>query len=356
MEGTFPHSEPNLVGMGKSQQRTYYTTWCPDVSAINGKRRIVPPAGPGRAAVRGVRGRLTRYHGDDNAAEVGDMTISEVRTWPGSGVGRCNEDCARVDLETGCGVLVDGATGLSKSRLTDMASDAAWYAQALVEETSRDLADQDRSLDEALLAAGTRVARSYMSLPGASRAERIDYPNGSLAAVRWRADRIEVASLGDASTVVVMRGGAHVVLHDATLDALDRLNYERMFRYATERGASMREAREALNDRFVEHRLLMNEPNGYWAVDVTCRGYGHEWRFEAPRSQVRGVVMCSDGFAAAVDMGVVDDLVELADLVMSGAGERLGGDLRAAEREDEDCLRVHRSKTSDDATYAAIWF
>ena len=284
------------------------------------------------------------------------MTSAEARTWPGSGAGRCNEDSARVDLESGCGVLVDGATGLSKSHLTGAESDAAWYSQALVRESLIELADQSQALGEALRAAGTRVARSYMSLPGAKDAERIDYPNGSLTAVRWDEDRLELASLGDASSVVVMKSGAHVVLHDATLDTLDKLNYERMFRHATEHGTSMREARKALNDRFVEHRLLMNERDGYWAVDVTCRGYGHEWRLEVPCSQVRGVVMCSDGFAAAVDMGVVGDLGELADLVMAGEGERLGRDLRVAELKDEGCWRVHRSKTSDDATYAAIWF
>lgn len=284
------------------------------------------------------------------------MTSAEARSWPGSGADRCNEDSARVDLESGCGVLVDGATGLSKFHITEMASDAAWYSQALVKETLAELADRSQAIGEALRAAGARVARSYMSLPGAKNAERIDYPNGSLTAVRWGEGRLELASLGDASSVVVMKSGAHVVLHDATLDALDTLNYERMFRYATEHGTSMREARKVLNDRFVEHRLLMNERDGYWAVDVTCRGYGHEWCLEVPYSQVRGVVMCSDGFAAAVDMGVVRDLDELADLVMAGDGERLGRDLRAAELEDEGCWRVHRSKTSDDATYAAIWF
>ena len=303
-----------------------------------------------------MRETYARYDGNGEMAEVNRMIHVEARTWPGSGDGRCNEDSARIDLESGCGVLVDGATGLSKSHLTEMASDAAWYAQTLVKETLSELADQGQAIGAALLAAGTRVARAYMSLPGAERAERIDYPNGSLAAVRWNADRLELASLGDASSVVVMKGGAHIVLHDSTLDALDKINYERMFRHAKEHGTSMREARKVLNDRFVEHRLLMNERDGYWAVDVTCRGYGHEWCLEVPRSQVQCVVMCSDGFAAAVDMGVVANLAELADVVMAGDGERLGGDLRSAELEDKECWRVHRSKTSDDATYAAVWF
>ena len=172
--------------------------------------------------------------------------------------------------------------------------------------------------------------------------------------LRWTGDDMEVCMLGDCTAAVVLRDGTVQVVHDATLDKLDRQNYERMYRYARDNGTTMAQARRALNDRFIENRLKMNEPGGYWAADVTCRGFGHELVRRFPLGEVAGAFMCSDGYAAAVEMGVVHGAGELALAVLAGEGPRIGDELRAAEREDEGLWRVHRSKVSDDATYVAV--
>jgi hypothetical protein len=143
-------------------------------------------------------------------------------------------------------------------------------------------------------------------------------------------------------------------VNDATLDALDQQNYERMYRYATEHGTSMKEARVAVNDKFIMNRLKMNEPGGYWAADVTCRGFGHETVAEFALRDVRYAFACSDGYAAAVSMGVVSSAQNMGDAVARGEGPELGELLRVAERQDSGCWRVHRSKISDDATYVLV--
>lgn len=279
----------------------------------------------------------------------------ETRTWMGSGVGRCNEDYACVGADGRCAVLVDGATGLTGANLVSGESDAAWYARHLAQEAVAWASSGDRSASDAMRVAGRVVADAYLGYPGARELVSVDMPNGSVATACWD-ERLEISMLGDCTAVVGRSDGTSDVIHDATLDELDRANYERMFRYATKHGVTMKDARKALNDRFVENRLLINEPGGYWAADVSCRGFGHEIVRSFELRDVAYVVLFTDGLAAAVEMGVVGTPSELARRIARGGGERLGEALRAAEQRDAGCWAHPRSKTSDDATYVLISF
>jgi len=280
---------------------------------------------------------------------------SEVRSWTGSGEGRINEDYAMVDLDACCAMLVDGATGLTKANLVEGITDAAWYAQQLTTATIAHMR-QGLSACEALYAAGTDVAQAYLRLRGASELSREDLPNGSVAILCWDDSMLRVVMLGDCTAVVGMRQGESHVVHDATLDALDQQSYACMYEYATIHGTSMKKARAAVNDQFIKNRLTMNEPGGYWAADITCRGFGHELVQEFALQDVRYAFVCSDGYVAAVDMGVIASAANLGDAVARGEGPRMGERLRAAEQADKGCWRVHRSKISDDATYALVRF
>ena len=292
---------------------------------------------------------------NDTSRGSGDVRW-ETRTWTGSGVGRMNEDYALVVADDGCAVLVDGATGLTKVNLVAGESDAAWYARHLSQRVAELAADSATTTAEALQRGGEQVAEAYRTFPGAKELARIDEPNGSVAVLRWQGPQVEVALLGDCTAVVLLADGTTCVLHDDTLTKLDDQNYERMYAYATERGTTMAEARRALNPRFIENRLKMNEPGGYWAADLTCRGMAHVQSFFFARDEVVGLFACSDGYAATVDMGVCGDAGEMARRVAEGEGEVVGQSLREAEVADADCWRVHRSKTSDDATYVYVSF
>ena len=287
---------------------------------------------------------------------MGTSAFTETHTLPGSGEGRVNEDYVLVCKPHCCAVLVDGATGLTKVNLVKGESDASWYSRTLAEQTIELLEDHELPTVDALRRAGEIVADEYLSMPGAKGLAREDLPNGSVSVLRWVGDEMEVCMLGDCTAAVVLRDGVVRVIHDPTLDELDKQNYERMYRYASDNGTTMAQARRAINDHFIENRLKMNEPGGYWAADVTCRGFGHELVERFPLGEVAGAFMCSDGYAAAVEMGVVRDIGDLARGVLAGDGPRIANELRAAEREDEGLWRVHRSKISDDATYAAVRF
>lgn len=280
----------------------------------------------------------------------------ETQTWAGSGEGRVNEDYALVDAGACCAVLVDGATGLTKVNLVAGTSDAAWYVRRLCEALSQTMATTGLALAEALPVAGRLAADDYRLFPGADALARIDDPNGSLAALDWRDGRLTVAMLGDCTAVVSLVDGSHVVLHDDTLTQLDEQNYRRMLAYAQSHDTTMKRARVALNPRFIENRLKMNQPGGYWAADVSCDGMTHAQLSTYPLAAVRSVFSCSDGYAAAVDMGVVPDAAQLASRVEAGEGRMVGQLLREAEQADEGCWRVPRSKTSDDATYLFVCF
>ena len=283
----------------------------------------------------------------------------ESMTWTGSGAGRHNEDHACGSLEAGCAVLVDGATGLTNTQVVREGSDAAWYARNLAEGVLARFAsgcEGERDLRQALAEAGRDVAERYLQMAGARGLKRIDLPNGSFSQLAVVGERLYVVMLGDCTAMVLLRDGTVRVIHDATLDALDARNYELMYAYAMEHGVGMAQARQDLNDAFIQNRLLMNEPGGYWAADIGCGGFGHETVEAFWLAQVRAAMVCSDGFAAAVQMGVVASEEELARRVLGGEGEAVGEELREAELADAGCLLHHRSKTSDDATYALMSF
>lgn len=289
-------------------------------------------------------------------SQVLQVCHAETNTWTGSGVGRFNEDYAHISLEDCCAVVVDGATGLTKANVVAGESDASWYARKLACALPAALADPSCTTKDALLQAGSQVAEAYRRIPGTTRLARIDEPNASLAILRWGGNQVEVSLLGDCTAVVLHSNGSASVLHDNTLTKLDNENYERMYAFALERGTTMAQARKALNPCFIENRLKMNEPDGYWAADISCRGMAHVQSFFFPKEQVEALFACSDGFAAAVEMGVVEGADELARGVSQGKGALLGQALRKEEQLDADCWRVHRSKTSDDATYVLVKF
>lgn len=290
---------------------------------------------------------------DDTSTSPQATVTWETNTWTGSGAGRFNEDYAFVDPLSCGAALVDGATGLTKVNLVASESDAAWYARNLSTTIVCQMA-QGSAAGQALLEAGQKVAVDYLLFEGAEDLARIDMPNGSVAIVNWTDASLTVVMLGDCTAVVGLRDGTCEVIYDDTLSQLDNQNYERMFAWATAHDATMAQARRALNPRFIENRLKMNEPGGYWAADVSCRGLKHATTTLFDRADVAWVFACTDGYANAVDIGVVPDFESMARLVEQGGGVELGERLRAAEEEDAGCWRVHRSKTSDDATYLFV--
>ena len=292
----------------------------------------------------------------ENTAGTGGLIWQDKHTWTGSGEGRFNEDYALISPEAHCAVLVDGATGLTKANVVAGESDASWYARSLCGRLVERLSDARVGTIEALAAAGAAVASDYREFPGADTLKRIDEPNGSLAVLRWQGDVVEVTMLGDCVVVVGMRDGTEQLVYDDTLSRLDEKNYERMYAFACERGTTMAEARRALNPRFIENRLKMNEPGGYWAADISCRGMTHAFTCTFARKDVCWLFASSDGFANAREMGVVESFEELGRRTAAGEGVAIGESLRAAELADAGCWRVHRSKTSDDATYVALRF
>ena len=320
-------------------------------AAPPGRTSRIRPAGHHAPHERGelARGPVTKTASDTHTPS------GRRNTWTGSGVGRINEDYAFLTSLQGCAVLVDGATGLTKANVVAGESDAAWYARTLTERLLvRPCGPQVAMADAVFRGWGAGGRKPSAPFPGATELARIDEPNGSVVALRWQGDQVQVGLLGDCTAVVTMRDGSTPSFHDDTLTKLDDQNYERMYAYATERGTTMAEARKALNPRFIENRLKMNEPGGYWAADVSCRGMAHVLCHAFRLAGSWGFLPASDGYAHAVDMGVVRRAGSWPAAWRPGEGRPWARSLREAEALDAGCWRVHRSKTSDDATYRLI--
>ncbi|MDO4851669.1 MAG: protein phosphatase 2C domain-containing protein [Actinomycetota bacterium] len=269
-----------------------------------------------------------------------------------------NEDFAAIDLDARIAVVIDGASGLGKTSVTPAKSDAAWFSHMLGTRMVEHAGDPARGILGILLDAQEETAREYRLFPGSGEVPAIDEPSAGVAAAIWDDDSLHVATLGDCLALVAFSDGSTKVFLDGKLPLLDAKAIDEMTRIANESGMTVRQARDtdAVQGMLVRHRLMRNTEEGYWAADITGKGMAHCSVHSFPMAGVRGVFLCSDGYAAAVSEGLFDTVEELASSTFAGNGEETLRDLRDAEAQDSDMDRWPRFKQSDDASYAIVVF
>lgn len=269
-----------------------------------------------------------------------------------------NEDFAFTSQMEGCAAVLDGASGLTGKLLTGFPSDSAWFSSRLGLNLQASFQGKDVGILEALEAAGKRTAMDYTNVTSGKPVAREDEPSATLALVKWHASSgsgvLEAAVLGDCACVVHRRDGMAEVLEDDHLSRLDGQAIDRLTSLMRDGGLPFAEARERINDKLIENRLLRNRKGGYWIADISCEGYSHAVTKAMSLSDVQGVFLCTDGYANAVNMGVCSDIADLADKVRQGHGRAILDALREREAADSEMTSHPRFKISDDATYVYL--
>ena len=261
----------------------------------------------------------------------------------------------------GCGrrflFAMDGASGLTGSRLMDAGTDAAWFAAGVREGLCRELErDDSRPTGEILGAVTAALRRAYEARAAALGAEvPPDAPSAGIALFRELADgTVEFFGLGDCVGVVRTRDGRTSWSCDTALPALDGAVIARMAALHKAGGCTVLEAREQCGELLLRNREKRNTPGGYWILDPSGAGIPHarvlRWRSE----EVESVSAFSDGFAQRVspfrlegDWGLLHDRMTKTPL------ETLLAQLYDAQDADPDGNRFPRLKFRDDA--CALW-
>jgi hypothetical protein len=264
--------------------------------------------------------------------------------------GTCNEDAAGF-LPHAAWVL-DGATGLAPDRVLPGPSDAHW----LVAEVDAGL----RRAFEAAPAMATDAALRMIVRDAVAAFERMalrsDAPPGErpctcLMLARLLGDTLELASLGDCRLVHRSADGRSSVFGASALDALDAAALAEAARL---RAAAPTLTRAALWEAMLPleraHRARMNEPGGYWILDLSERFLPHVETARRPARAGDVLLLASDGFHRLVELYGRYTYPALVETALGSGLAALARELRAIEDADPECRTHLRLKPKDDAT------
>ena len=242
--------------------------------------------------------------------------------------------------------VIDGATGVDGSKVTDAFTDAEWYAR-----TFRDMLQHSLYEDQPILPimqeCVRKTAEAYASFSGAECVK--DKPSAVISLVRERDGMLEYYSLGD--SVIILRrkdGGVQYILDDR-LVKLDEENFVRMKKIAQEEGIPLLQTFSRIIPYILQNRARMNKTGGYGALAHTVEGLDTAVMGCVPISELKDVLLFSDGFAEAYDLfGLYESPAEMiADVAENGIVQAVKK-LHSAQEADPACKKFVRLKFRDD--------
>ncbi|WP_121305502.1 protein phosphatase 2C domain-containing protein, partial [Pseudomonas aeruginosa] len=181
-----------------------------------------------------------------------------------------------------------------------------------------------------------------------------DMPAACLSLLRIRGGEIELLNIGDSRILVEGADGQVRSFGDSALHELDRQSLAHFCRMREEHPQwDHAELFKASRPRVRQNRLLMNKPEGYWALDISDRWLGQVQRETLPLAALRSFVLMTDGFDRLVEpfRRYTDEqlLRRLEDVGVSAMLD----ELREIEQGDDQALAFPRFKIHDDAS--ALW-
>jgi hypothetical protein len=244
--------------------------------------------------------------------------------------------------------VVDGATGVGLSPHLDGPTDAAWFSREISNrfEAAFSVAQPTSA---ALLLGVRAAAESAARLCALSTIPAFELPSASLVVAREAPSGLEFTNLGD--SVIVWRSGDTPAnrFGSSKVGGLDE-TLHRVLDQAQAGGLPRAEAVEQARTLARENRKLMNQPHGYWILDLSGAGLPHAQIELCPDAGPIDVLLMTDGFSRLVEVYRAYDWDGLLDRALESGLAPLYDELREIEAADEGCARFQRLKPRDDAT------
>lgn len=285
-------------------------------------------------------------------ARLTSFTLHSAITAPGS---KTNEDAYGVwpdDKAPQAAWVLDGVTGINDRALLPGPTDAAWFVARAQEALPALLAATgDRPAPELIAqlcdALTTQQDAAWLSPDGATGRET---PAASFVLCRQLGASMEIARLGDCLVLLEWMDGHVQLLDDPALADIEadlkiRILHLRA-KGVTDPAATLSAMMPVLRD--IRHRRNATGGYGVLTADHSCLNLLQVDRF--PASDLRGILLVSDGYYRLVDVyGAMPDAELLRRTAESGA-EKMLAELRAIEAADPHGALHPRLKMADDAT------
>ncbi len=198
--------------------------------------------------------------------------------------------------------VIDGATSIGRSVL-GVESDARWLAQAVDRHLRLLLEVEPEQSSETLLRRLLNdIQGDFRAQSGRDWHDLEDMPAACLSLLRIRGGEIELLNIGDSRILVEGADGQVRSFGDSALHELDRQSLAHFCRMREEHPQwDHAELFKASRPRVRQNRLLMNKPEGYWALDISDRWLGQVQRETLPLAALRSFVLMTDGFDRLVE-------------------------------------------------------
>jgi hypothetical protein len=249
-------------------------------------------------------------------------------------------------------VLLDGATPKATFTVSPRANDTVWLVQRFLELWPT-LSARARGMAERAELARLVLRDELDGLCAKAGATPDEGPFACLAIAHDAGAHVELLNMGDLTLLLRGSDGSVRRLGESAVRELDRRAIAGIERALAAGVVPHAERLRSIASQLFENRSLRNVLSGYEVLEpgVSCLHRFQRWIFA--RSEVRELLLMSDGFYRLVDTFDAYDDASLFDAVERRGLASLLGELRAIERQDAECVRRPRFKTHDDAT--ALW-
>jgi hypothetical protein len=241
--------------------------------------------------------------------------------------------------------LLDGA-GIPVEVETGCTHGVRWYVQRLAGHLVMEAADPGTGLTDALARAITVTTDAHRS--GCDPAHPRS-PSATVIVVRFAEDRLDWLVLGDSALLLTNTADGIEAISDRRLHDVAGLDPTALATHsATPDGY---DDWLALLDR---ERAARNRPGGYWIAAGDPTAAHHALTGTRNLTDLREIVLASDGATRPVEEFGVDDWPALLATARRPGPAAWLARVRELEFSDPDCHRWPRAKTHDDATLAVL--
>jgi hypothetical protein len=265
---------------------------------------------------------------------------------------KVNEDYAFSNES--CIFVIDGATGLTKHKVTNEQSDARWFAQRLGLRLSLCLSDLRRSISEIVSGITRELLYEFKEFPTGKKCDELYMPSASISVFRINGDSLEFFQLGDCTSAIAYKPGLVIPLLDPTLPNLDYLVIQDLLKLSQKHKVSNIYVVPYVMERVLAHRALKNKPDGYWVLDLTGKGIPHAETRVTKLEEVKSFAVMSDGFSQTVDLVSMFDMATLMQTLDKERIKDIIVQLFAIREDDPLFDKYPRLKLHDDTSIA--WY
>lgn len=275
------------------------------------------------------------------------MSFTNIKAFSGQG-NLVNEDICFVSST--CGWVIDGSSGLTKCKITNGESDAAWYVSEW-QGYLKDNIEKDASIEDILKKGVINIRNKYLQFEGASKATALEHPSASILIVRVRDKSLEYFCLGDCTLLYKLKNGKVIKISDDKVSKLDSKVIDEMVKVHNEKNISLISTRPYIDEMLKENRLKKNSVDGYWILGMTEEALQHGLFGHADLEELSKACILSDGFSQYYDtFNLSNDYSEFIDEIGNESLQRLCNELRKNQEQDKDCNKYPRLKVKDDAS------